>query len=361
MSRPGRATAEGTAAFAAHAGGAPGHFRPAFELAWSSIGLGSYLGDADDATDTLVEEAVARAVAGGVNVIDTAANYRYQRAEKSIGRALAHLLGEGDARREEIIVCSKAGYLPVPDRRAWFHRTFGVGPPTWEDDVVDASHCLHPAYIAEEIGQSLANLGLAHIDLYYLHNPDAQAGKVPAQVFEARLRSAFTALEEAVGEGRIGAYGIATWSALRVGPGKAGHISLARAKRLAEDAAGGASHFRYVQLPVNLAMREALEAPTQEVGGRLLPAVAAAQALGLAVVASAAIAQGRVGELPRAVAQRLGGGLDTVAQRCLQFTRSAPGLTSALVGMKTPEHVAENLAVARVPPLGAGDFAGLFA
>jgi aryl-alcohol dehydrogenase-like predicted oxidoreductase len=43
--------------------------------------------------------------------------------------------------------------------------------------------------------------------------------------------------------------------------------------------------------------------------------------------------------------------LQTDAQRALQFARSAPGITCALVGMKTPAHVEENAALARVDPL----------
>jgi aryl-alcohol dehydrogenase-like predicted oxidoreductase len=37
--------------------------------------------------------------------------------------------------------------------------------------------------------------------------------------------------------------------------------------------------------------------------------------------------------------------------RAIQFTRSTPGLASALVGMGRHEHVLENLGVARVAPV----------
>ena len=42
--------------------------------------------------------------------------------------------------------------------------------------------------------------------------------------------------------------------------------------------------------------------------------------------------------------------LQTDAQRCLQFARSTPGLTTALVAMRSPEHVDENLALASHEP-----------
>ena len=60
------------------------------------LGVGTYLGDTDSVTDQLVEEAVRESVlSGAVNVIDTAINYRMQKAERSIGRALERLSAEG--------------------------------------------------------------------------------------------------------------------------------------------------------------------------------------------------------------------------------------------------------------------------
>ena len=53
-------------------------------------------------------------------------------------------------------------------------------------------------------------------------------------------------------------------------------------------------------------------------------------------------------------------GLDTDAQRALQFVRSTPGIGTALVGMKSVAHVEENAAVARRPPVAWGEFQRLF-
>jgi len=65
-----------------------------------------------------------------------------------------------------------------------------------------------------------------------------------------------------------------------------------------------------------------------------------------------------IGRLPAALREVLGGPTD--AQSALQFTRSAPGLTTALVGMSRPQHVEENLALAARPPLDPEEFAALF-
>jgi aryl-alcohol dehydrogenase-like predicted oxidoreductase len=58
----------------------------------STVGLGSYIGLPDDPTDFDLYNATKHMVLnGGVNVIDTAINYRCQKAERSIGAALKTL------------------------------------------------------------------------------------------------------------------------------------------------------------------------------------------------------------------------------------------------------------------------------
>ena len=49
---------------------------------------------------------------GGLNVIDTAINYRYQKSERTLGAALRFLL-DNKYSREELFLCSKIGYIPV--------------------------------------------------------------------------------------------------------------------------------------------------------------------------------------------------------------------------------------------------------
>ena len=49
---------------------------------------------------------------GGVNIIDTAINYRYMKSERSIGAALQYMLNTNTTSREELFICSKGGYIP---------------------------------------------------------------------------------------------------------------------------------------------------------------------------------------------------------------------------------------------------------
>ncbi|PRW56126.1 aldo keto reductase [Chlorella sorokiniana] len=369
----GHATAACTAAFAARStAAAPQHFRrhpvgysgvqdPLGSLTLSSLGVGTYLGGADEATDARVAAAVVASVQeGGFNVIDTAANYRWGAAEVSVGRALSELRAQG-LQRSELFVSTKAGYPP----EGLLERALARGDIS-EFDVAGGSHCMHPAFLQLSLNRSLAAMGLGTADLLYLHNPaESQLGQVGRQEFMQRLRSAFEWAERVRAEGQIKAYGIASWSCFRVPPSDRSHLGLQSVVALAEDVGGTDHGFRYIQLPTSAGMPEAWLQPWQELRDgsdsvRLTTAMEAAAELGLGVFASGPLLQAQLlkdSQLAAALAavpalQRVQG----TAPRLLQFARSTPGLLTALVGHKAPEHVQQNCVLSREPPLSGAEF-----
>lgn len=363
----GSATAAGTSRLRDRfAAGLPGHFRQAHGLWLSSIGLGTYLGEPDAATDALYRDAVTRALEGGINVIDSAVNYRHQRSERAIGEALAALISAGRIQRDEVFISTKGGFLTFDgaepaDPPAYFERTLLETGLVKPEDVAAGCHVMSPAYLRSQIEASRKNLGVETIDLYYVHNPETQLGEVSRADFYERLRAAFAELERAVAEGRICAYGTATWNAYRVDPNARDAVSLAEVLRVAEAAGGPDHHFRAVQLPYNLAMLEAVSKMTQQANREAVPLLRLAAHARLMVFTSATLLQGQLADGIPAEVGRMFPGLSTDAQRAIQFVRSTPGVTSALVGMCRPEHLAENLATARVPPLDREEFRALFA
>jgi aryl-alcohol dehydrogenase-like predicted oxidoreductase len=62
--------------------------------------------------------------------------------------------------------------------------------------------------------------------------------------------------------------------------------------------------------------------------------------------------------LPQFVAEALG--LENDAERAIQFVRSAPGITTALVGMSRTAHVEANARLVTAPPAGVDEFTKLF-
>ncbi len=360
------ATAEGTASYHARFKdvAAENYFRAAQNLWLSSIGIGTYLGQPDEETDRRYTEAIVRAVELGANVIDTAANYRFQRSERSVGAALAEMNRRGFA-REEVVICTKGGYLPFDsapprDVRGYIEENFvRPGIAGWSD-IAGGSHCMTPRYLENQLRQSLRNINVECIDVYYVHNPESQLSTVPADEFWRRLRAAFEFLEQAVTESKIKYYGVATWNGFREAPDAEGYHSLETMVELARDIGGGEHHLRFIQLPVNLAMPEALFFQNQKHGDEYVSVVEAAEGFGINVIASGSLLQGQAARgLPESIRDSLGS-LATDAQTGIQFVRSAPGITTALVGMSSVEHVEENLALLKVASASQEDLINVF-
>ena len=289
-------------------------------LVLSSIGIGTYLGNADDATDAGYTRAIVRAVQLGVNVIDTAANYRFQRSERSVGEALKILANEHGIAREDLLICTKGGYLPFdgapPQNVAQYVNETFVKPGIASfEDFVGGGHCMTPAYLQNQLDQSLRNMGVEYVDVYYIHNPESQLPHVSEEEFYARLKRAFERLEENRKQGKLAHYGVATWNGFRMPPNSGQHHSLTRMVELAREVAGEEHGFHFIQLPFNVRMPEAATV------------IEEAQQLGVSVVTSASLLQGRI-----------------PPQMAIEFVRSTTGITTALIGMSRVEHVEQNLA-----------------
>jgi aryl-alcohol dehydrogenase-like predicted oxidoreductase len=342
---------------------ADGHFRDAQGLMLSSMGIGTYLGQPDAKTDENYTAALVAAVEGGFNVIDAAINYRFQRSERNIGAALKQLAAKGIT-REEFILCTKGGYLTpdgsMPaDSNEYFFREYLQPGVFSAKDIVAGSHCITPRFLEDQLGRSLRNLGVDCVDVYYLHNPETQLGEVSHPDFLERVRDAFIYLESAAAAGKIQFYGMATWNGFRQESRALHAMQLGELAEIAKDIAGEKHRFRFVQLPFNLGMTEALTLGNQSLGGRERTVMEAASELGITLIASASLMQGQVTRnLPAFVAQALG--LANDAECALQFVRSSPGITTALVGMSRAEHVLANARLAGVPPATVDQFSKLF-
>src|SRR5687767_2121994 len=159
-------------------------------------------------------------------------------------------------------------------------------------------------------------MGVETVDVYYIHNPESQLGSVSETVFYDRLQRAFERLEQNRSDGKLRYYGVATWNGFRAEPDSLGYHSLDRMLELARQVGADQHGFRFIQLPLNLAMPEAISVAD------------AADELGVTVIASASMLQARLSRgLPDEVRGPLGS-LATDAQTAIQFVRSTPGITT---------------------------------
>ena len=364
----GRATPAGTRRYAERFAELPGHFRCPDRLSLSSFGMGTKSGSPAGVDDLLYRTAVPYAFERGVNVFDTALSYRMMASERALGAALGRAFGEGVIRRDEVYVISKGGYLTVDPRsplvgrdgRRYLIETYLDSGLVDPDGIVNGIHALDPDFIADQIERSRRNLGLETVDLYCLQEPELQLLARGPDEFRDLLARVFETLEEAVSRGAIAAYGLSTWSGLLTSHLERGHLAVVDLFQLALEVGGPDNHLRGVQLPYNLAMGEAQGSKSQFGPEGHTGVLQSLLDTGTTVFTTVPLVQGRaVRGLPDFVREAFPE-LSSDAQRCLQFARSAPGVTTTLVGMRETEHVDENLAVAKVEPAPARVIEDLF-
>ncbi|MFQ3318478.1 MAG: aryl-alcohol dehydrogenase-like predicted oxidoreductase [Natronomonas sp.] len=348
-----------------HESFARAYFRRFADCLVSSVGVGTYLGDATDTADERYHDAIVEALENGINVVDTAVNYRHQRSERTVGRAI----DDADVDREAVMLSTKGGFVPFDGERpadasAYIESEFLDTGLIDRDDLV-MGNCLSPDFLGWSLDRSLANLDVETVDLYYVHNPEAQLARFDHETVYDKLEDAFTRLEERAAAGDIRHYGVATWEAFRVPEDHEKYLSLsevvARAQAASDRAGTNATHFRALQLPFNVHMADGFTLDVHEGAEERQSVLRVAHEAGLDVFTSASILQGDLAEpggIPEAVDAKLSG--DTPAQRAINFARSAPGVTCSLVGTGTPEHVSENIAAGTFEPMGADAFDAVF-
>jgi uncharacterized protein YyaL (SSP411 family)/aryl-alcohol dehydrogenase-like predicted oxidoreductase len=259
--RPGRATAEGTAAYAARSG-APrsGYARLGrTDLTVSRLGFGGYRVEDETAEH---HQAMVRALTSGANLVDTSTNYMDGGSETLVGEVLEELLGDGVLKREEVAVVSKIGYvqgenLALAEEREAAGRPF----PEIVKYAEGVWHCIHPEFLADQLARSLGRMQLGALDVLLLHNPeyflkDAHERswgtlEKRREDFEARLREAFTFLEGEVAAGRVGSYGVSSNTCTSAASDPE-FVSLTRLLAIAREVGGPGHHFAVLQLPLNL-------------------------------------------------------------------------------------------------------------
>ncbi len=269
---------------------------------------------------------VHEALDAGINFVDTADVYSAGESERIVATALAE-------RRDEVVLASKV------------HGRMGPG----QNDEGNSR-----LWITREVENSLRRLGTDHIDLYQIHRPE------PETAIEETL-GALTDLQRA---GKIRYFGSSTF------PG----WQLEEAAWVAER--NGLSRFRTEQPPYSIFVRQ--------IEMDVLPV---AQRLGMGVLVWSPLCRGWLtgryrreafDRSPEARAARVGGRgmgwqfdesrpeiqrkLDFVEElaklaaeagvamthMAIAFTLAHPGVTSAIIGPRTPEQLADLLSGADV-------------
>jgi len=354
----GYATPEGTKKFAERGTEiSQQNYKNINNLTLSNVGIGTYLGNPDVETDNLVQDAIKKSILGGINVIDSAINFRAQKAERSIGNALSQLIDNNDISREEIFVSTKNGYVTndgdiKEDLMLYVMREYGKTGIVKEGDISPGYHCMTLPYLNDQLERSLKNLGLECIDLMYLHNSVEGQTHLPREQFLRHLKAVFEFYEKKRKEGKIRFYGMATWECFRVTQENPMFLQLSEVMDLATEVGGTEHGFRFIQLPFNLMLDQAYLTKNHTVNGKTVSFLEAAQSFNLGVFTSVPLMQGKLltaNVIPEFVNS-------SASVRLLQFIRSTPGITAPLIGHKSESHVTENMEVMKIPPLLESEF-----
>ena len=279
MQLEGFATPAGTQRFAQRHEGLAFNQLGRTGLLVSPAGFGSYRVSPES---DIHRQALTAALQSGLNLVDSSANYGDGGAEQLIGTVLRELIGRGEVRRDEIILVSKAGYLQGQNLALSQERKAAGQPfPELVDYMPGLEHCIHPEFLADQLGRSLDRLGVATLDIYLLHNPEyylSWAAKMGHDLVDARteyyrrLAAAFDHLEGEVAAGRIRAYGLSANSL----PHPADAADFTSLQRILDVvSADGLAHFHCLQLPANLLETGAFTEANQPNGQTVLQLAAA--------------------------------------------------------------------------------------
>lgn len=309
----------------------------------SVIGLGTMTwGEQNTAADAHAQ--LDRAVAAGVNLIDTAEMYpvppraeTYAETERILGQWLAR------QPRDRLVVATKA-----------------AGPGDWATYIRGGPR-LTAAHLREALDASLARLQTDYVDLYQLHWPERRTnffgrlGYAPAPDEDAvPLEETLRALDDLVRAGKVRAIGVSNetpWGVMRL---------LCAAER------EGLPRLASIQNPYNL-LNRTFEVGLAEVAHREQAGLLAYSPLGFGMLSGKYLHGARPEGArltrferfkrytnPQAIAatERYVGiarehGLDP-AQMALAFVNRQPFTASTLIGATTMEQLERNLGSAEV-------------
>ena len=300
------ATQEGTFRFHARHGLPPWAVRDVMGVRLAAIGLGTYMGDADQRTDELQHNAILALLGMGCNLIDCAPNYRDGRAEKTVGEALREVFSSAVCSREEIFVTTKVGLLP---ESSGLTRRFACGPE---------GECFEPECALLSLVESLDRLGLDCVDCVFIHNLELLLFQ-GADYFLHRFQALADTLEQAVSKGMARTWGISSWSGFRVPENHPSYL------KLADLVSSDTPHLRCLQIPLGLWGSEAVTGKWQD--GKSILEVKG----DLALFANSPLRQG---ELALALQGR-----DNLVEHAVCFVRDMKGVDVVLLGIKSQPHI----------------------
>ncbi|MEA1917377.1 MAG: aldo/keto reductase [Campylobacterota bacterium] len=328
------------------------------DLVFSKLGLGTFNKEPYKEENYVFHyiEGVKQAIRSGINVIDSASNYRYGESEKEIGVAIKELMDAKEIKREELIICSKGGFIqlefPFPANPYEWIETNIIEPKLATKDEIELDqHCMSADYLEWSCKRSLKNLGVDSLDIYYLHNPEMQLSKLGKKEFYKQIEKVFKRFEKLADDGLFKNYGVAVWNGFTIQNDEL--INLEELVKIAIKVGGKEHRFKYVQVPFNMGKTDIYTQLSQSVANESCTLLQAAHRLNIGVISSSSLLQMNLFKksfkAESGVILDKSMTLENDIQLALQFVRSTPGIITSLFASKVPVHVKQNVEISKVP------------
>jgi aryl-alcohol dehydrogenase-like predicted oxidoreductase len=320
----------------------------------STICLGTRTGWPNEATDGRLDEVIHFALQQGLNFFDTGPDYRMGRSEKVLGRSLSRAFDERLARPDQVCVMTKVGCI-----HPWLlcDRSRNLKPecgqriaPTSCGPRRFGGRCFEASWIAESIKLSSCNLSIETLEIVLLDGLEWGLASWGTS-WPDKVSALFETLESERYSGSIKWYGISSGVGVFCVPGHYLHLPIGSLVNLAKGVGGSSHGFRFIEVPFNaenLAVATRMAQPSNDILGSVLLAAMDNQ---LDVLACSPFNHGRLFDGIRTETFiEENGVIFSAAQWMLQFVRSMPGISCAVLGTTRKEHLEQALEVGLAPP-----------
>lgn len=178
----------------------------------SKIGIGLYQGDETDEVDLKLLSVLRESVINGINLFDSAPNYRNLRSEKVLGELIA------ENPLDKLIISTKGGFVPFDFSNPLLNEADFINENYYQRGLIEPElfdeyyfQSFDPTYLEYQLSNSLSVLNRSYVDIYYIHNPEYLLHRVGNKIFLEVMKNVFRWIESKVKAKQIKFFGISTW------------------------------------------------------------------------------------------------------------------------------------------------------
>lgn len=310
----------------------------------SRIGIGLYQGGETDEVDHKLLSVLREAVNNGINLFDSAPNYRNLRSEKILGELVA------DNPLDKLIISTKGGFIPFDFANPSLNEADFINENYYSKGLIDPAlfdeyyfQSFDPNYLEFQLSNSLSALNRSYVDIYYIHNPEYLLQRVGKKTFLKVMDDVFRWLEYKVQSNQIKFVGVSTWDGFfRVEQKE--YLQLTDFIMLA-DRYHLLDRFKYIQFPFNFGKLNSVTEKSQVFKSQNFSLLKLIDEFKLIAISSAPFGQGKLIHYKFPESIKLIYSNMNNAEINLSFVLSSSFFASTLMGTSSLIHLNESISL----------------